>query len=130
LDVIAKLGEMRIIPGAIDQVVTHLIRENYLNEERFSQTFARGKFNQKSWGRNRIISELIKRNISKFNIKRAISGIDDESYKEKLDLLAKKRLKQFKEGNPQIKKRKLAAYLLYRGWEPQLVYDKIAELLK
>lgn len=119
-----------MIPGAIDQVVAHLIKENYLNEERFSQTFARGKFTQKSWGRNRIISELRNRNISKFNIKLAISWIDGESYEEKLDLLAKKRLNQFKEGNPQIKKRKLAAYLLYRGWEPHLVYAKIAELLK
>ena len=49
-EVIQKLRDMRMIPEAVDQIITHLIQENYLNEERFAQSYARGKFNIKKMG--------------------------------------------------------------------------------
>ncbi len=127
-EVIAKLKEMRMIPVTIDTIVAHLIQANYLNEERFAKAFARGKFNIKKWGRNRIVSELKHRDISKYNIKSALQEIDDDTYLKTLDILAKKRLGQISERNLQKKKRKLADYLLYRGWESHLVYGKVREL--
>lgn len=129
-DVITKLKQMRMIPEAIDQIVGHLIQENYLNEERFAQSFARGKFNIKKWGRNRIVNELRQRHISSYNIKSALAEIDDHIYLETLDNLAKKRLDSIKDTDIQKRRRKLADYLLYRGWESHLVYDKITELIK
>ncbi len=129
-DVVTKLREMRMIPVAIDQIVTHLIQGNYLNEERFAKSFARGKFRIKKWGRNRIVNELKLRAISKYNIKTALVEINDEDYFTTLDVLAKKRLDAIKETNIQKRKKKLADYLLYRGWESHLVYGKIQELIK
>ena len=129
-DVTSKLKEMRMIPEAIDQIMTHLIQENYLNEERFAQSFARGKFNIKKWGRNRIVNELKQRHISSYNIKSALAEIDDALYLETLDNLAKKRLNSIRETDIQKRRRKLADYLLYRGWESHLVYEKITELIK
>ncbi|MEL6917796.1 MAG: regulatory protein RecX [Bacteroidota bacterium] len=129
-EVFAKLKEMRMIPMAIDQIMGHLIQEDFLNEERFSKSFARGKFTIKKWGRNRIVNELRKRDISAYNIKTALQEIEEENYLSTLDLLAKKKLEEIKETNKQKKKRKLADYLFYRGWESYLVYDKIAELIK
>ncbi|SIS40482.1 regulatory protein [Zobellia uliginosa] len=128
-EVVAKLREMRMIPEAIDQIVVHLIQENFLNEERFAQSFARGKFSIKKWGRNRIVSELKQRNISKYNIATALKEIDPEDYQKTLDALAEKRLAQISERNPQKRKKKLADYLLYRGWESHLVYEKLKELV-
>ncbi|MFS4468781.1 regulatory protein RecX [Maribacter sp. 2210JD10-5] len=128
-EVVQKLKEMRMIPEAIDQIVTHLIQENYLNEERFARSFARGKFNIKKWGKNRIVNELKQRDISRFNISTALKEIDENSYLETLDALAKKRLAQITEKNTQRRKKKLADYLLYRGWESHLVYAKLQELV-
>lgn len=128
-EVVQKLKGMRMIPDAIDQIVTHLIQENYLNEERFAQSFARGKFSIKKWGKNRIVNELKQREISRFNIKTALKEIDDSDYLKTLDELSKKRLGQIKETNIQKRKKKLADYLLYRGWESQLIYQKIKELI-
>jgi len=123
-----KLKEMGMIPAAIDEIVTHLIQHNYLNEERFAQSYARGKFNIKKWGRIRIVSELKFRGISKFNIKTALKEIDNDQYLITLDELAKKRLSQIKEKGKQKRRKKLADYLLYRGWESNLVYEKLQEL--
>lgn len=129
-EVIEKLRNMKMIPEAIDQIVGHLIQENYLNEERFAKSFARGKFNIKKWGKNRIVRELQLRDISAFNIKSALKEIDNEAYLEAFDELAQKRLDAIKESNPLKRKKKLADYLLYRGWESHLVYEKINALVK
>lgn len=128
-EVVQKLKEMGMIPIAIDTIVSHLINENYLNEERFAKSFARGKFKIKKWGKNRIVNELKFRDISRYNIQTALKEIDGQEYFTTLDNLAKKRLAQINERNIQKRKRKLVDYLLYRGWESHLVYEKTNELI-
>lgn len=128
-EVVEKLKGMNMIPEAIDQIVGHLIQENYLNEERFAKSYARGKFNIKKWGRNRIVRELQLRQISAFNIKSALKEINDGDYLDTLEELAQKRLNQIRETNIQKRKKKLADYLLYRGWESHLVFEKVNELI-
>jgi len=118
-----------MIPEAIDHIIGHLIQKNYLNEERFAKSFARGKFRTKKWGRNRIVNELKLRKISKFNIQSALNEISERDYLITLDALAQKRLGEIKEVQPQKRKKKLADYLLYRGWESALVQEKVKELI-
>ena len=128
-EVIKKLRDMGMIPIAIDQIVGQLIEDRFLNEERFAKSFARGKFKIKKWGKNRIVNELKYRDISKYNINIALKEIDPQEYLHALDVLAKKRLQQLSEPNIQKRKKKLADYLLYRGWESHLVYEKLSELV-
>lgn len=127
-EVVEKLQKMRMIPLAIDEIVVHLIQNNFLNEERFAQSFARGKFRYKKWGRIRIKRELKLRGLSAFIIQSALNEIDEEEYTEVFDSLAQKKQSEIKEKNSWKAKRKLADYLLYRGWESDLVYDKVNEL--
>lgn len=129
-EVANKLREMGMIPRAIDQILGHLIQENFLNEERFAKSYARGKFNIKKWGKKRIVNELKMRDISKYNITSALKEIDENEYLNTLDLLAVKRLEAIREKNIEKRKKKLADYLLYRGWESHLVYNKITALIK
>lgn len=128
-EVISKLKDMGMIPMAIDKIIGQLIQDRFLNEERFAKSFARGKFKIKKWGRNRIVNELKQRDISKYNITTALKEIDPIEYANTLDTLAKKRLQQLNEANLQKRKKKLADYLLYRGWESHLVYEKLQELI-
>ena len=128
-EVITKLRTIGMIPEAIDLIITHLIQNDFLNEERFSRSFTRGKFNFKNWGKVKIVAELQRRNISKFNIKLAKEEITEEDYIRKLDWLARKRLLQIKETKLHKRRKKLADYLLYRGWESNLVYSKVSELI-
>ncbi len=124
-----KLKSMNMIPQAIDTIMVHLIERDFLNETRFAMSFTRGKFRTKKWGRIRIKSELSKRNISNFNIKKGLEEIDSQDYFNVFHILAEKKWASLSsETNILKKKRKLADYLLYRGWEHQLVYDKTFEL--
>ncbi len=126
-----KLREMRMIPEAIDVIILHLLQHNFLNETRFAQAFARGKFNHKKWGKQRIVRELKFRDISKFNIDLGLKEISEEDYVNTFNELAQKRFLQLNsEKNLQKKRKKFIDYLLYRGWESFLVYDKVRELIK
>ncbi|WP_335973355.1 regulatory protein RecX [Gaetbulibacter jejuensis] len=128
-EVTKKLYEMRMIPEARDKIIVHLLEHNFLNEERFTKTFVLGKFRIKKWGRKRLELELKRREISAYNIKLAFKEISDAEYLETFNQLAEKKVAQIKESNLQKKRKKLADYLLYRGWETHLVYDKVNELI-
>lgn len=130
-DIEKKLKEMRMIPQAIDEIITHLIQHNFLNETRFAQAFARGKFTQKKWGKIRITHELKMRKISAYNIKLALKEISNSAYLDTFYTLAEKRLKQLEaETNSTKKRKKIADYLLYRGWESAMIYEFINEKFK
>ena len=123
-----KLKQMGMIPMVIDQIISDLIRENYLNELRFAEAFARGKFRIKKWGKSRIVSALKQRNISDYCIKKALKEIPQEEYLQTFHELALKKGLSLQENTLDVQKRKLMQYLQYRGWESALIYDKIKEL--
>lgn len=125
-----KLKEMHMIPEVIDAVVVHLLEHDFLNEERFAKTYVTGKFKIKKWGRLRLIQGLKQKDISKYNINLATATLKEEEYIDTFNALAEKKLNTICETNSLKKKRKLADYLLYRGWEPHLVYEKVNELIE
>lgn len=125
-EVIQKLRALNMIPEAIDAIVFHLIENNFLNEERFAVSFARGKFRIKQWGRRRIINELKARNISKYNIDTALRQIDQDEYINAFNELADKQWESVSERNILKKKKKITDFLLRKGFESSLVMDKIA----
>ena len=129
-EVLLKLKEMQMIPEAIDIVIGHLLEHNFLNEERFAKNYILGKFKIKKWGKRRLTLALKQKDISKYNINLGLQTIGEAEYIDTFNALADKKLDSIRETNSLKKKKKLAGYLLYRGWEPHLVYDKVNELIK
>lgn len=111
-----------------DTIVVHLIENNFLNEERFACSFARGKHRIKSWGKIRIVNELKFRHISTYNINKALKEFSEEEYLETLHKLAEHHWETMRENNALKKRKKFCDYLLRKGWESNLVYDKLKEL--
>ena len=118
-----------MIPLVKEEIILYLMNHDFLNEERFARSFARGKFRIKQWGKVRIIRELKFRNITEYNIKSALTEIDLDAYHTTFHALAEKKCLTIKGSNIYKKRKKLADYLLYRGWESDLVYKKITELV-
>jgi len=123
-----KLREYFLIPEAQEKIIIHLISENYLNETRFAQSFSRGKFNIKHWGKLRIVRELKQRRISEYNIKKGLQEIEENIYLNSFHELAERKWEYLSNEPPQKAKQKLINYLQYRGWESHLIFDKISEL--
>lgn len=129
-DVESKLKTMMLIPEAKEKIILHLLEQNYLNEERFAKSFAQGKFNIKKWGKQRIIRELKFRDISAYNIKTALKEISEKDYFKTFHELAEKKYNNITEQDKNKKRKKLGDYLLYRGWETHLVFEKLNEFFR
>lgn len=127
-EVVQKLRQMRMIPQAIDAIVVHLIENGFLNEARFARAFAGGKFRQKNWGRQRITSELKARGIGAYLIRQALAEIPEAAYLEALDRLVEKKKGEWEGNPPGAIAQKLYRYLAYRGWENELIQDRIGPL--
>jgi regulatory protein len=127
-EVIEKLKTFNIKSNESNEIISNLIKDNYLNESRFSENFVRGKFKIKNWGKVRIVRELKQRNISRYNINLGLKKIDSQEYQNKLDEIFKNKLSSLENLNKTIKKKKIISYLLYRGWESNLIYSKINEI--
>ena len=127
-EVIEKLKTFNIKSNESNEIISNLIKDNYLNESRFSENFVRGKFKIKNWGKVRIVRELKQRNISRYNINLGLKEIDSQEYENKFDEIFKNKLSSLENLNKTIKKKKIISYLLYRGWESNLIYSKINEI--
>lgn len=129
-EVISKLKSMRMIPEAIDVIMVHLIEHDFLNETRFSASFARGKHRIKNWGITRIVRELKMRGISEYNIKQGLKELEMEDYHSNFDVLAERHWNQMTEKNKMTKRRKFCDFLLRKGFESSMIYDKMKQLEK
>ena len=127
-EVIQKLRSMKMDQDEIDQIIVQLIADNFLNEERFACSYARGKHRIKHWGQIRIVNELKFRKISQYNINLALKEITTEEYEATFHNLAEQNWESIRELNPLKKRKKFCDYLLRKGFESNLVYEKVKEL--
>ena len=125
-----KLYEFNLIPEAKDIIILHLLTHNFLNEERFSKSYARGKFNIKKWGKQRIIRELKFRNITEYNIKTALKEIEESLYLTTIFQIAEKKNEQITEIDSYKRKKKLIDFLMRKGYEFELIYTTVNSVLE
>ncbi|MRX42042.1 recombinase RecX [Flavobacterium sp. LC2016-23] len=127
-EVVAKLYSLKMTSDEIDFIVVQLIESNFLNETRFACSFARGKHRIKFWGKIRITNELKARQISSTTIALALKEISPEEYETTFEQLSERSWNSISEKNILKKRKKFCDYLLRRGYESNLVYDKMKEL--
>ena len=124
-----KLYDWGLHRTEVEQCIAQLVSENYLNEQRFAIAYAGGKFRMKEWGRIKIKLALKQKKVSDYCIRKALEEISSKDYKKTLNKLLSKKSKEVKESNPVKKKYKVAQYAISRGFEPEMVWGEIGELL-
>jgi regulatory protein len=125
-----KLREFILIEEAKNQIILHLLEHDFLNEERFSKSFARGRFRIKNWGKQRIIRELKFREISDYNIKTALKEIDEDDYLTTIDEITTKRNSIINESDFYKRKKKLTDFLIRKGYEYDLIFLTVKNVLE
>ncbi|PDH46055.1 MAG: recombinase RecX [Bacteroidetes bacterium MED-G21] len=128
MEVKMKLKSWGLIQEAIDLLIVELIQYNFLNEDRYACSFARGKFRIKKWGKIKIRTALKKRDVYFKCIDLAMLEIDDKTYLNTLKELLQKKNDILKETNLYKRKMKLISYLVTRGYEYDLIHDALVEL--
>jgi len=112
-----KLFGMGLMKKDVEVLLSRLIEENRLNEERFAILFAGGHFRQKKWGKAKIIYALRQKKVSEQNIKRGLKEIAEEDYLASLQKLAETKWKSLQGEQYISREAKTSAYLLQKGYE-------------
>ncbi|MBX2938742.1 MAG: RecX family transcriptional regulator [Ferruginibacter sp.] len=120
-----KLYSFGLYTPEVETLLSALIEEQFLNEERFAIAFAGGKFRMRQWGKLKIARELKTKGVSAYCIKKALRTLDESAYLATLQMLAEKKWATLS-GHKAIRQQKVVRYLLQKGYE----YERMVPVLK
>lgn len=130
-EVTQKLILWNINKDEIPKIINELRSDNFLNDERFAEDFARGKFRIKNWGKNKIRLSLQQKKVKQEYIDRAIAKLDELDYFDSLKTLAEKKYQLFPDKLSEYEKKvKLYQFLLSKGFENNLIREILDELVE
>ena len=121
-----KLYDWGLHHDDVEEVISDLISNNFLNEERFAMSYVSGKFNIKKWGKIKIKQGLKLKKVPDKMIAKALNSIDYDEYLKVILATAEKKIPFIAEKDPYKRKYKLVSYLMGKGFESNL----ISEVLK
>lgn len=128
-EVKSKLYSFGLPTSQVDEIMSQLITDGFLNEERFAKAFAGGKFRMKKWGRLKISHELEQLGLTKKCIQRGLNEIESCDYFKTLKALIVKKSEAIQEPNLFKKRDKVARYAITKGFEPELVWELIRDAI-
>ena len=117
-----------ILFADVELILTRLIEEDYLNEERYAIHFAGGHFRQKKWGRVKIEYALRQKRVSEPNIKRAMKEIMEDDYQTALQKMAETKWKSLKAEQYINREVKTTSFLLQKGYERGMIQQIISKI--
>ncbi|MDR3026300.1 regulatory protein RecX [Chryseobacterium sp.] len=121
-----KMREFLLIDEAKEEIILFLLKENYLNEERFTRSYIRGKFYIKHWGKNKIKMNLKQKQISERLITSCFDEIDDSDYEKTIRKIFEGYYSKQSGLKEYQKKTKTIKYLMSKGFE----YEKIIDIFE
>tara|TARA_B110000495_G_scaffold200294_1_gene215245 strand:+ start:25 stop:495 length:471 start_codon:yes stop_codon:yes gene_type:complete len=120
-----KMKEWGVSEIIIENILTDLILDKFVDEQRFSESFCRGKFRIKRWGKVKIENELKIKKISNNCINKGLLQIENKEYMKVLKDLYIKKKDSLKDTNQFIRKGKIAKHLQQKGFESKLIWELI-----
>ncbi len=123
-----KMRDFLLVPEAKEEIFLYLMRENYLNEERFARSYIRGKFYMKSWGRSKILNHLKFKGVPEKLAKQCFDEIEEDDYLKTLTKLWQDYYSKLKGLQEYQKNSKTIKYLLGKGFEYEYIKDVMNEI--
>lgn len=127
-EVILKLKELGANQQTMAKIIDKLVKENFINEKRYAQSFVRGKFRINKWGKLKITAELRKRKIPEKFIIIGLAEIDHDDYLKTLKNLFQKKYESLGSENKAKVKHQLASYAISKGYEKELVWNVLKKM--
>ncbi len=122
-----KLLRKKYDMDLICEVLDHLKEKKFLDDYEFGKRYAEEKVRLKSWGKNKIKSELFKKGVPASIVDRIVNEEDLSSLDNAMGLAEKKlRILSSRNYEKRILSSKLYNYLASKGYE----YDVIREVLR
>lgn len=124
-----KLYGLGLNSSDVDELLTYLITEGFLNEERYAKLFAGSKFRIKHWGRIKITHALESKGLSKNCIRIGLKEIEEDDYLQTLEKLVTDKTAELDGENTFLTRDKISKFMIQKGYEPDLVWKALKKLL-
>ncbi len=128
-DIETKLDQWDTPANWIDKISESLLKNNFINEERYCRAFVKDKFTINKWGKIKIKIALKQKGISETDIEKGFLEIDNEAYNTLVDKLLQEKWRTLKGKNFE-KKAKAVRFLQSRGFENEIIFDAIDKITR
>ena len=129
-----KMKRWAIEPDTQDRVIARLIKERYIDNERYARAFVKDKIRYNKWGRRKVMQALWMKRIDDDILHQVLDEIDDKEYIDVLIPLLKQKRKAIKAKSDYELNQKLVRFALGRGFDFSIICqcmdvdDEMAEL--
>jgi len=128
-DIVTKFRQWELSEGEIAEAVDYLIKEHFLDEERFVRFFVNDKLRFNKWGKIKLSFMLRQKQIPDNLIKTALGQIDNDFYEKTLHDLLSSKVKAIKGASSYERKAKLAVFAQSHGFEAELAFRIAGQLI-
>ena len=104
-----------------NRIIDRLIKERYIDDERYARAFVKDKIRYNKWGRRKVQQALWQKHIDADIQQRVLDEIDEKEYLDVLRPLLKQKRKSIRAANDYELNQKLARFALSRGFTFDLI---------
>ncbi|MGN0221526.1 MAG: regulatory protein RecX [Prevotella sp.] len=123
-----KMGRYEVDEEVQERIINRLVKNQYVDDERYARCFAAEKVKYNRWGRRKVEQALRMKRIPVEVITSVLGEIDDETYLEVLRPLLNSKAKGIKAANGYERNRKLLQFAMGRGFDYELIRECVKEI--
>lgn len=127
-DISQKLHRLNLNAQEIENIVSRLIKENFINDDRFVRSYIGEKVKFNKWGKKKIEFTLRQKKIPLGVIKKVFNEFSDSELNQSLEYVLEKKWRSVKGASDNERKGKLIRYALGRGFEMKEINSCIQKL--
>lgn len=111
-----KMRRWEVDETAQNRIVARLVKERYIDDERYARAFVKDKIRYNKWGRRKVQQALWLKHIDADIQQRVLDEIDEKEYLDVLRPLLKQKRKSIKAESDYELNQKLVRFALGRGF--------------
>ena len=115
-EMLEKMRRWELPEEAQARVMAKLVKERYVDDERYAQAFVKDQIRYNKWGRRKVEQALWQKRIDEEIRNSVLNDVDDEEYLSVLSPLLKQKRKTIKAKNDYELNQKLVRFALGRGF--------------
>ena len=116
-----KMKRWKIDAATQDSIIARLVKERYIDNERYARAFVKDKIRYNKWGRRKVQQALWMKRISDDIQQKVFDEIEDKEYLDVLIPLLKQKRKSTKANSDYELNQKLVRFALSRGFDFSII---------
>ena len=120
-EMLEKMRRWELADDAQARIMEYLVREKYVDDERYCRLFVKDKIRYNKWGRRKVEQALMQKRISRDIYQPVLEEVDDEEYLTILKPLLQNKRRQLKAMSEYEANGRLIRFAISRGFTMDII---------